>query len=156
MFLQMGQFGPHPHFSICFGVMAAWGIATSWGCGSTIIVGVKVGVGELTSSFLTQTNFLMLTLLQAMECLLRLGYLQVLGGCQLRNLFGGFPWNFPFSKFIMVMGIVSGVCMVMLLALGVGTGLATTHTLYLLVGISFLLLSIVFVPLTQDMSSSFY
>ena len=59
--------------------MAAWGIAASWGCGSTFIVGVKVGVGELTSSFLTQTNFLMLTLLQAMECLLRLGYLQVVG-----------------------------------------------------------------------------
>ena len=60
---------------------------------------------------------------------------------------GGFPWNFPFSKVIMVMGMVSSVCMVMLFALRVGTGLATTCTLYLLVGISFLLLSLVFVPL---------
>ena len=45
------------------------------------------------------------------------------------------------------MGMVLGVCMVILLASGLDMGLATTHTLYLLVGISFLLLSLVFVPL---------
>ena len=33
-------------------------------------------------------------------------------------LLGGFPWNSPFAKFIIVMGMVSGICMVMLLALG--------------------------------------
>ena len=59
---------------------------------------------------------------------------------------GEFPWNFPFAKFIMVIGMVSGICMVTLLTLGVGMGLATTCTLYLLVGISFLLSSLVFVP----------
>ena len=37
--------------------------------------------------------------------------------------------------------------MVTLLALGMGMDLATTHTLYLLVGISFLLFSLVFVSL---------
>ena len=31
---------------------------------------------------------------------------------------GGFPWNFSFSKFIMVMEMLSGICMVALLALG--------------------------------------
>ena len=56
---------------------------------------------------------------------------------------GGFPWNFPFAKFIIVMGMVSGICMVTLSAWGMGMGLATTCTLYLLVGISFLLLSLV-------------
>ena len=81
MFLYMGQFGPHPHFSICFRVMVAQGIAASWACGSTFIVGVEVGVGELASPSLIQKYFL-----QAMECLLRLGYLQVVGVCQLRNL----------------------------------------------------------------------
>ena len=25
---------------------------------------------------------------------------------------GGFPWNFPFSKLIIVMGMVSGICVV--------------------------------------------
>ena len=60
---------------------------------------------------------------------------------------GEFPWNFPFSEFIIVMGIVSGICMVTLLALGVDMGLATTHTLHHQVGISFLLLSFVLVPL---------
>ena len=44
------------------------------------------------------------------------------------------------------MGMVSGICVVTLLALGVGMGLATSGTLYLLVGISFLLLSLVFCP----------
>ena len=60
---------------------------------------------------------------------------------------GGFPWNFPFSRFIMVMVMVLGVCVVVLLALGVGMGLSPTCTLYILVGISFLLLPLVFVPL---------
>ena len=57
MFLQMGQFGPHPHFSICFGIMAAWGIAVSWGCGSTFTVGVDVGAGEIGQSFLDSNKF---------------------------------------------------------------------------------------------------
>ena len=48
-----------------------------------------------------------------------------------------------------MLGMVSGICMVTLLALGVGVsmGLANTHTLNLLVGISFFLLSFVSVPL---------
>ena len=62
---------------------------------------------------------------------------------------GWFTWNFPFSKFIIVMGMVSGVCLVAVLALGVGTGLATTCTLYLLVGISFLFLSFDFCPSSE-------
>ena len=62
--------------------------------------------GELTSPFLTQTSFLMLTLLQAMECLLRLGYLQVVGiviswGTSL----GWISLEFSFAKFIIVMGM---------------------------------------------------
>ena len=45
--------------------------------------------------------------------------------------------------------MVTGICIVMLSALVVGAcmGLVTTHTLYHLVGINFLLLSFVFVPL---------
>ena len=45
---------------------------------------------------------------------------------------GGFSWNFPLAKFIIVIGIVMGVCMVMLSTLEVGAcmGLVTTHALY--------------------------
>ena len=44
IFLQMGQFGPHPHFSfICLGTTVTWGITVLWGCASTFIVGVNVG-----------------------------------------------------------------------------------------------------------------
>ena len=65
-------------------------------------------------------------------------------------LWGGFPCNFPFSKFIIVMGMVLGICVVLLFALGLDMGLAIMHTLYLLVGISFLLFSLVFVPLLTN------
>ena len=44
--------------------------------------------GELASTSLIQTYALMLTLLQAMEYLPGLGYLQVVGDCQLMNLLG--------------------------------------------------------------------
>ena len=57
------------------------------------------------------------------------------------------PWEgFPFSKFIVVLGAIVDVCMIILLALGVDSGLATTH-LYLFVGKSFLLLSVTFASL---------
>ena len=45
-FLQMGQCGPHEHFSTtCLGITIAWGIAATWGGASGFIVGVGVGVG---------------------------------------------------------------------------------------------------------------
>ena len=103
--------------------------------------------GELASPFLTQTNFLMLTLLPALECLLWLGYLQAVGGCQLRNLLGVHSLGIFLFLNSSVKGLVSGVYVVTLLVFGMGAELATTHTLYLLVGISFLLLSLAFVPL---------
>ena len=57
--------------------------------------------GELASLFLTQTNFLMLTLFCAMECLFWLEYLQVADDYyQLRSLCGvGFFGVFPFLNF---------------------------------------------------------
>ena len=58
------------------------------------------------------------------------------------------PWEgFPFSKFFVVLGAVVDICMIILLALGVDSGLATTCTLYLFVGMSFLLLSVAFASL---------
>ena len=53
----------------------------------------------------------------------------------------------PFSKFIVVLGAAVDICMIILLALWVDSGLATTCTLYLFVGMSFLLLSVAFASL---------
>ena len=55
--------------------------------------------------------------------------------------------GFSFTQFIGVLGAVMGGCVVILLVLGVDSGLATTCTLYLFVGTSFLLLSVAFVSL---------
>ena len=73
----------------------------------------------------------------------------MVGYCyKLKNLLGVESLGiFPLAKFIIVMGMVSCVCVVMLSALGAGMSLVITHTLYHLVGINFLLLSLVFVPL---------
>ena len=128
--------------------MVAWEIAASWGCGSTFIVGVEVGVGGIDQSFLNSNKFPDTDPALGHGVPAQVGISSSSGGLSAKEPpWGGFPWNFPFYKFIMEMGMVSGICMVMLLALGVGTGLVTTCTLYLLVGISFLLLSLVFVPL---------
>ena len=140
----MGQFGPHPHFSICVRITAAWGIAASWGCGSTFILGVDVGVGGIGQSFLDSNKFPDANPALGHGVPAWVGISSSGGGLSAEKPpWGGFPWSFHFAKFIMVRDMVLGICMVMLLAFGVGTGLATTHTLYLLVGISFLLLSLV-------------
>ena len=60
---------------------------------------------------------------------------------------GGFSWNFPFAKFIIVMDMVMGICMVALSALWGGCLYGFSDYLYCLFGISFLLLTFVFVPL---------
>ena len=60
---------------------------------------------------------------------------------------GQISLDFSLAKFTIVMGMVLVVWSVTLSALGVGTGLVTTHTLLHLIGINFLLLSLVFVPL---------
>ena len=98
----------------------------------------------LFSPFLIQIGSLILTLLQAMECQHGLEYFQVIRLLLLDEL----PWKgFPFCKFTVVLGAVVDICMMILLALGVDSGLATTHTLYLFVGMSFLLLSVAFTSL---------
>ena len=128
--------------------MAAWGIAASWGCGSTFIVGVDVGVGGICQSFLNSNKCPDADPALGHGVPAQVGIFSSGGGLSAEQPpWGGFPWNFPFSRFIMVMGMVSGIFMVTWLALGVGIGLSSTHTLCLLVGISFLLLSLVFVPL---------
>ena len=54
----MVQFGPHSHFSfVCFSATVAQGISASWGCASTYIVGVDVGVGGIDQSFLDLNKF---------------------------------------------------------------------------------------------------
>ena len=53
--------------------------------------------------------------------------------------------GFAFSEFTGAQGAVMGGCMIMLLVLGVAWGVATTHTLYLFVEMSFHLLSVAFV-----------
>ena len=127
-------------------------IAASWGCGSTFIVGVDIGVGGIGQSFLDSNKF------SDTDPALGHGVLAVVGVSSSggdyyyyysaeKPPWDGFLWSFPFSKFPIVMGMVSGVCVVALSALGVGMHLATTCTLYFLFGISFLLLSLDFVPL---------
>ena len=60
--------------------------------------------------------------------------------------------RFAFSEFIGALGFVIAGYMVVLLVLRVDLGLATTHTLYLFVWMSFLLLSVAFVSfLTQGL-----
>ena len=56
-----------------------------------------------------------------------------------------FLWRISFSEFIGALEVVKGSCTVVLLVLGMGLGLATTHTLYFFVGMSFLILSVTFV-----------
>ena len=59
-FLQMGQCGPHEHFSVaCLGITMAWGIAAAWGGSSVLIVGAAVvaGVGGIGQSFLVSSRF---------------------------------------------------------------------------------------------------
>ena len=57
------------------------------------------------------------------------------------------PWEgFSFSEFIVTLGAVSGGCVVTLLFLGVNSGLATTHTLYLFVRMCFPLFLVAFFP----------
>ena len=53
-FLQMGQCGPHEHFSVaCLGITIAWGIAEILGGFSVLMVGVGVGteIGGISQSF---------------------------------------------------------------------------------------------------------
>ena len=128
--------------------MVAWGIAALWGCGSAFIVGVEVGVEGIGQSFLNSSKFPDAVPALGHGVPAQVGISSSDGGLSAEEPpWGGFPWNFPFPKFIMVMGMVLGICVVALLALGLDMGLATTCTLYLLVGISFHLLSLVFVPL---------
>ena len=150
MFLQMGQFGPHGNF-ICFGATAVWWISILWYCASTFIVGVDAGVRGIGQSLLNSNKFSDVDPFLAHGVPALAGILS--SGGELLSAeeppWGGFSWNFPFVKFIIVIGMVMGICMVMLSVFGVGdcTSLVTTCTLYHLIGINFLLLSFVFVTL---------
>ena len=152
IFLQMAQFGPHPHFSfICFSATVAQGIIASLGYASTFIMGVDVGAGGIGQSFLNSNKFSDVDPAPShgVPTLVRI----FSSGGGLLSFeeppWGGFSWIFPLAKFIIVMGVVSGICMITLSVLGLGAcfDLVTTHTLYHLVGINFPLLSFVFVPL---------
>ena len=143
MFLQMGQLCPHPHFPT-FGVMMALGVAASWDCGSIFIGGFEVDVEGICQSFLNLNRFPNIDPASGHGVPVWVGVFSSGGGLLLDEL----PWEgFPFSKFIVAIGAVVGICMVILLALGVDSGLATTCTLYLFVGMSFLLLSVAFASL---------
>ena len=148
----MGKFGLHPHFSFtCLCATVAQGITVLWGCASTFIVGVDVGAGGIGQSFLDSNKFSDVDPVSA-HGVPALAWIFSSGGGLLSAEelpWGQFSWNFPFAKFIIVIGIVTGICVVMLSVLGVDAcmGLATTHTLYCLVGINFNLLSFVFVTL---------
>ena len=143
MFLQMGQLGPHPHFST-FGVMTAWGVAASWDCGSFFIGGLEVDVGGIGQSFLHSNMFPNIDPALGHGVPAQVGIFLSGGGLLPDEL----SWEgFPFSKFIVVLGAVVDVCVIVLLTLGVDLGLAITCTLYLLVGMSFLLLPVAFTSL---------
>ena len=130
---------------------AALGIAVLWGCASTFIVQVDVGVGGIGKSFLDSNKFSDAAPVFGHEVSALAGIFSSCGGLLSAEEppWDGFSWSFPFAKFIIVIGMIMGICMFVLSALGVGacTGLATTHTLHHLVGINLLLLSFVFVPI---------
>ena len=138
----MGQLDPHPHFST-FGVMMAWGVAVSWECGSIFIGRLEVDVGGSGQSFPSLNRLPNIDPAPGHGVPAWVGIFS--SGREL--LLDELPWEgFPFSKFIVVWGVVVDVCMIILLALGVDSGLATTHTLYLFVGMSFLFLSVALLP----------
>ena len=137
----MGQFSPHPHFS-SFGVVAAWEVVTSWGCGSIFMRGFGVEARGIGQSFFNSTRLpdLVPALDHGMPAWV--GTFSSNGGL----LLGVPPWGgFSISELIVTLGAVLGGCMVILLVLGVDSGLATTHTVYLYLEMSFLLFSVVFV-----------
>ena len=89
----------------------------------------------------TQTNLLTFFLPWAMGYQHELGYFWAVGGL----LSGVLSCRgFSFSEFRRTLGVV-GSCVVVLLALGMGLGLATTYILYPFVGMSFLFLPVTFV-----------
>ena len=120
------------------------GVTASWDCGSICIGGLEVDVGGIGQSFLSSNRFPDFDPALGHGVPTQVGIFSSGGGLLLDDL----SWEgFPFYKFIVVLGAVVDVCMIILLALGVDSGLATTHTLYLFVGMSFPLLSVAFASL---------
>ena len=151
VFTKGAIWSPSTFLFICICATVAQGITVSWGCASTFIVGVDVGMEGTGQYFLDLNKFSDVDPVSSHGVPALAGIFSSSGGLLSAEEphWGGFSWSFPFSKFIFVIGMVMGICVVMLSALAVGVcmGLATTHTLYHLVGINFLLLSFVFVPL---------
>ena len=117
------------------------GVAASWDCGFIYIGGLEVDVGGIGQCFPNSNRFPNIDSALGHKVPACVGIFSSGGGLLLDEL----PWEgFPFSEFIMVLGAVVGICIIILLALGVDSSLATTHTLYLFVGMSFLLLSVAF------------
>ena len=119
------------------------GVVASWDCGSTFIFrGLEVDAGGIGQSFLSSNRFPNIDPALGHRVPAWVGIFSSSGG---RLLLDELPWEgFPFSKFSVVLGAVVDVCMILLLVLGVDSGLATTHTLYISVAMSFLLLSVAF------------
>ena len=117
------------------------GVAASQDCGSIFIEGLEVDVGGIGQSFLNSNRFPNIDPALGHEVPAWVGIFSSGGELLLDEL----PWEgLPFSKYIVVLGATMNICVIILLALGVDSGLATTHTLYLFVGMSFLLLSVAF------------
>ena len=117
----MRQFGPHQHFSfICFGATVAQGITVSWGCTSTFILGVDVGVGGNGQSLLDSNKYSNFDPVLGHGVPALAGIFSSGGGLLSAEelLWNGFSWNFPFPKFTIVISMVMGICMVVLFALG--------------------------------------
>ena len=135
----MGQLGPHPYFST-FGVMMAWGFLLL-GIVAVSLLGVEVDVGGTGQSFLNSNRFPDFDPASGHGVPAWVGIFLSGGGL----LFEELPWEgLPFSKFIVVLGAVVDIHVIIFLALGVDSGLDTTCTLYLFVGMSLLLLSVAF------------
>ena len=101
-------------------------------------------VGGIGQSFLNSNRFLNIDPALHHGVPAWVGIFSSGGGLLLDEL----PWEgFPFSEFIVVLGAVVDDWMIMLLTLGVDLGLATTCTLYLYVGLCFLLLLVAFASL---------
>ena len=83
-------------------------------------MGVDVGVGGIGQSFLDLNRFSDVDPVSGHGVPALAGIFSSGGGLLSAEEppWGGFSWNFPFAKFIIVIGVVMDICMVTLSALG--------------------------------------
>ena len=164
-FLQMGQCGPHEHFSVaCLDIVMAWGIAAILVCSVLMVgAGVRTGVGGTGQSFLVSNRFSDAepALDWGVPCLTgALGISSGGGGLSFMDLVVGWGTsaNCPMASLCIVTSMDSAVdltigsCVLTVTTMGLGAvevgvegvGWVSTFTLYLLLAITVFLLFVIY------------